>query len=99
MPKFSTLFRDTRLRDLKVVFAKHFDYLSAMRKRGRIILAAVILVTLAGLAWWGMAPHTPDPVYDGHPLSWLVVGGTPGGVWHEPANLDTNALPPSDSKL
>jgi hypothetical protein len=63
-----------------------------MTKRSRVILAVVTLAALAGIAWSILKPGPPDPVYDGHPLSYWVAGG-PWGTWKIPSGLDSNAVP------
>jgi hypothetical protein len=73
-------------------FGAGFGYIAGMRKRGRIVLAAVIFAVLGGLVWWVMMPRPPDPFYNGHRLSYWV-SGAPGGVWSDPTPLDSNAVP------
>jgi HEAT repeat protein len=72
-------------------FGPLFCHISVMRKRGRIILAAVILTALGGFAWWALEPRPPDPVYGGHPLSYWV--DLPSPLPQKPSALDSNAVP------
>lgn len=47
-----------------------------MKKRRVIILALAVVAVLGGWIWWAVAtrrPAVPDPVYDGHPLSYWIV--------------------------
>lgn len=73
-----------------------------MMKRRVMILALAVVAVLAGVIWWAVAsrpPAVPDPVYDGHPLSFWVDPSSGresssrgmGTNWFP--SLDSNAIP------
>jgi hypothetical protein len=78
-----------------VAFPSEFGQAGNMRKRGRMIFFAAIVV-VGGFGLWALLRSPagpPDLVYDGHPLSYWVRGSPPGTVYVGPRVLDSNAVP------
>jgi hypothetical protein len=81
------------MRELNVVLVERFNYIPVMRKWGRIILAVAIFAVLGGLGWWALTPNPPDPVYNGHHLSyWVYLSEWPADG-QIAVTLDSNSVP------
>ncbi len=66
-----------------------------MRKR-RIIILATAVVAVLGLIWLALSPRpptVPDPVYDGHPLSFWLDPSSGTNTKVRFPSLDSNAIP------
>lgn len=63
-----------------------------MRKRNRIILWSAAVLVVLGLTVWLICPSgPPDPIYNGHRLSWWVSAFCRGRA--DIPDLDSNAVP------
>lgn len=65
-----------------------------MRKRGQIIRFVAIALLVLSVWAYVRSAYPPDPVYDGHPLSFWVSGSGPyGSLSVYPSSLDSKAVP------
>jgi hypothetical protein len=63
-----------------------------MGKRGRVLIAVAAIAVLAVLAWAVLHVSTPEPVYQGKPLSyWLLGYGFPSGHLNGPSRDEADA--------